>query len=561
MKVSNAMGAKTLAPVLALLMVVATLAAVAPSASAVLTGEWTFELPMDGNRAQAVMVQDAEGTVYVMGGVSNASSYAAVPDAASLDLATGVWTTLAPMPIGVRGAAGAMGNDGLVYVFSGYNGTRVADTQIYNPVTDSWTTGTDVPIPAWEASAATTYDGRIWIAGGENAGLGDELQVYNPETDTWGTGTALPVQTLGGDMVAASSYLYLIGGSSGGYVATNASYKYYIWGGTWTELSPIPEPRTAHALAIGIDNQIYLAGGSDSASNTGGTVEDETYIYNRNTDEWSQGPDLNVPRKYLGAAATSDGNVYALGGNNASAAMDAVESLLLYEYEVGLSSSSVRAGDSVLMTADAFFTFAEEYYSTVYWHLVSSDDVVYVTDDAYNPLPSAMAVEITVPELAPPGDYTVVIEQWYIYTTSGSLYEYMIEIPLTVLPAEPLEDDIAALELLIEDLQEQLGEMNATVAVGDAALTAEIADLLAELSALQEQVSALEGELSDLLDSLNETQDSVDDAQASIDNKMDGALGLAVIGLLAVVILLLIVMMVMGRKPKVPEQPPEPPIE
>jgi N-acetylneuraminic acid mutarotase len=284
MKASNGMGAKTFAPVLALLMVGATLAAVAPSASAVLTGEWMLEPPMDGMRAQAVVVHDGDGTVYVMGGVSNASSYAAVPDAASCDLATGTWTALAPMPVGVRGAAGAIGTDGLVYVFSGYNGTRVADTQIYDPATDSWTTGTDVPIPAWEASAAATYDGRIWVAGGENGGLGDELQVYDPETDTWGTGTALPDPTLGGDMVADGSYLYLIGGSSSGYVATNASYRYYIWGGTWAELSPIPEPRTAHALAIGIDDQIYLAGGSSSASNTGGTVESETYIYNRNTE-------------------------------------------------------------------------------------------------------------------------------------------------------------------------------------------------------------------------------------------------------------------------------------
>ena len=47
-----------------------------------------------------------------------------------------------------------------------------------------------------------------------------------------------------------------------------------------------------------------------------------------------------------------------------------------------------------------------------------------------------------------------------------------------------------------------------------------------------------------------------------VDNKMDGAIGLAIIGLLIVVILLMVVMMVMGRKPKSPEPqpPPEPPL-
>jgi DNA repair exonuclease SbcCD ATPase subunit len=263
-----------------------------------------------------------------------------------------------------------------------------------------------------------------------------------------------------------------------------------------------------------------------------------------------------------------------------------VESLLLFEYEVGLSSSSVRAGDSVLMTADAHFAFAEEYNSEMYWYLVSADDVVYAIGEAYNPLPSAVAVEIIVPELAEPGDYTLVIAEWRIYLTSGGVYEYMIEIPLTVLPAEPLEDDIAELELRIaelelqlEALQDQLDEMNATVAAGDTDLMAEIASLMTELdslsaameasnedvadeiSALQEQVSALESELSDLLDSLNGTQDSVDDVQASVDNKMDGVLGYAIIGLLVVVILLMVVMMVMGRKPKAPMPLPEPPIE
>ncbi len=613
----NRLGAVMLSPILALLMVGAALSILAQPADAEWVGGWISEPAMGEERAQGAFVCSPEGIVYVMGGYPTTAG-SSVPNSGAYNTSSGDWAVLDPMPRGARGNTGAMGLDGLVYVFSGWNNTAgalVPETQIFDPVTGTWSLGADIPIPVWNAAAATGSDGRIWIVGGWNltSETNDCVQVYDPAADSWDNGSAIPSPVVAGAMVSDGSYLYYAGGGSGGSGSTAALYRYNISADEWTSLAPIPAPRSAHALVIGPDDQLYLMGGSDSWSNTGGAVYDTTYVYDIETDEWSSGPSLATARKYLGGGFSVEGEVFAVGGNDGASVYPVAESLQLYvfSYEVELSSLSVRAGDSLLVTVDSHFLFIEEMSSQLEWYLISESGTYYGGNWQSNPTPGPMSFEVPVPELAEPGNFTFLITWfWSSADVTGVLLEDL-EYPLVVLPAEPLEDMISDLELQISDaetqlaaleaalaiLQTQVGDLDYSMAASEAALAAEIAaleaslqsaiydldaamdgleaamesgdeDLMDEISALQDEISALMADLEDLQGNLNGTQnsvddvqDSVDDVQASVDNKMDGVLGYAIIGLLAVVILLMVVMMVMGRKPKAPAPLPEPPID
>ncbi|HIH01909.1 TPA: hypothetical protein HA259_07570, partial [Thermoplasmata archaeon] len=574
-------------------MAISAFAALAKPSAADWTGSWTVETPMGGTRAQAVVVGSPDGMMYVAGGIVDASVYNSVPIMSSYNLTSGAWTMLEPMPQGVRGAAGAMGPDGLVYVFSGWNDTGpdpVGETQIYDPLTDTWSLGEEIPEWAWEAKAAVGSDGRIYVCGGE--GLGDNLnltQIYDPETDSWSSGADMPGQMLAGAMASDGDYVYYAGG--GMYAATDVFWRYSISMDEWEVLDPLPAARAAHALELGPDGLLYLIGGADSAGNTGAAYA-TTFVYDPDAGMWSDGPDLDSARKYLGSATLQEtGQLFVLGGNDNIVALSSVESLRLFvfDYEVSLSSPSVRAGYSMLVTVDSHFVFVEEESSSAHWYIVSEDMTVYTTGNWSNPTPGPLSFEVAVPELAPPGDYMLVFDWWVSFADVAMVQLWDVEVPFEVLPAEPLEDMIDDMESQIADLEAQLDALEIQVAVletqlsdlgdsmtaADAALMAEIADLMSdiadlnaameagdedlmdeiadlqdEVSSLMDEVSSLQTELNHTQNSMDDVQDSVDDVQTSVDNKMDGALGLAIIALLVVVIVLMIVMMVMGRKPK-----------
>jgi len=602
MKMRNRLGAMTLAPILALLMVGSSLAILAQPTSAEWTGGWTSEPAMGETRTQAVVVGSPEGIVYVLGGVVNAATYTPVPNAGSYNTSSGSWTDIEPMPRGVRGAAGAMGLDGFVYVFSGVNTTEgvTNETQIYNPAADTWSLGTDIPAAAWEAKAATGEDGRIYVVGGEIGAMSDIVQIYDPATDTWDTGASLPDTAVAGAMASSGDYIYYAGGGSSSYTATDVLYRYSISADEWTTLPSIPSARAAHALEVGHDGLLYVIGGSDSASNIG-TESTTTYVFDPDDETWTNGPSLNAARKYHGAALSPDGRVYCLGGNDGTTALNSVESLQLYlfDYEVSLSSPSVRAGDSMLVTVDSHFTLVEEMTTQVDWYIISEAGTHYGGNWEYNPTTGPMSFEVTVPELAEIGNFKFVINVLWSSADVVPVVLYDLEYPFEVLPAEPLEDMISDLEDMISNLalqitdieaqvtaleaelvglQTEVDGLNDSMAAAEVALTAEIAalesalqsalddledamesgdeDLMDEISSLQDKITVLESNLSALLDSLDQTQESVDDVQTSVDSKAEGSLLYAVIGLLVVVIVLLIVMMMMGRKrPEMPLPP------
>ena len=515
-------------------LVLCALTSMSPSASAAFSSDWQVEGPMRGNRTQAVVLQDDNGIVYIMGGVRSMSggNYGpVVGDLESFNPSTGEWADLAQMPYGVRGAAGALGDDGRIYVFGGVNSSASMNnvTQIYDPETDIWTSGAAVPLGVWEAKATSLESGEIIVVGGEGALT--NTQIYDIVDDSWSAGGSLPGAVFAGALLPGDYYSYYIGGSEPGYAAVDSVYIYSGYSDSWSTIDPMPVPTAAHAAVVGPDGLIYVIGGADSALN----VEwgyNTSYCFNPSTGDWTQLDDIPVGGRYLGAAASSDGVVYAFGGNNNTDVSHQVFALHVMELTSSLSESEVRAGDSVTVTLTVDFanrgTVTSSDYSA---YFVTPEEIPINPVNAWISAPySTIAIELEVPVTAEPGTYSIVV-RWYTSTASGGVELPVQELLLTVVDAPTLEEHVADLEAQLFDVLAQLDAMSSDINETRAALLEETATLESELNALQSQLDTLDSML------------------------------YAVIGLLMVVIVLLIVMMVMGRKPKTPEPLPEPQAE
>lgn len=524
---------------IALALMATTLYAAAPNAGASWTWSWEDEWNLGATVSQAAVVGAPDGTVYIMGGFLDMTT-AAVSSAYAYDSETGAWTVLASMDAAARGAAGAMGQDGRVYVFGSQGMSSY--TQIYDPEADDWTLGATMPYGVWEAKAATISNGSIWVVGGYGAPSG-AVQIYDPVADAWSLGPSAPEAVMCGAMVSVGDDLYYSGGCDGDWFEAMPWFlKFDSVLGTWTTLSDLPEPIAGHSMVVGADGLIYTVGGSDNGVNTGdGYAFDMVMAYDVAADEWSYASSMDYARTYLGATVTSDGRILALGGNDGVSVLANVESLQLYlfDYSMELSSPSVRAGESVLLTVDGQFTYVEEYYNELAWFLVSADDgTMYEGDYVWYSSADPIAISIEVPAAAPAGDYLVVIDYWYLYVDNANEYVEGLEVALEVLPAaEPTDALIADLEAQIADLQTQLNNLSdANEALMD------------EIAALQDQIDTLKA-------TQDETSQDVSDVQTSVDDKLSAMMGYAILGLLIVVVVLLIVMMVMGRKSAPPPAP------
>jgi N-acetylneuraminic acid mutarotase len=111
------------------------------------------------------------------------------------------WQTLTPVPTARYGAAtGVIG--GKLYVASGccvYNSPpypRFTENEAYDPIANTWTTKAPIPLAVYGA-ATGVINGKLYVAGGaadENNGTNRaDLQVYDPVADSWTTKPPLPV--------------------------------------------------------------------------------------------------------------------------------------------------------------------------------------------------------------------------------------------------------------------------------------------------------------------------------------------------------------------------------
>jgi N-acetylneuraminic acid mutarotase/uncharacterized small protein (DUF1192 family) len=537
-----------------MLLVVCTLGVIAGPSRAAIVPEWTAAPDIGDTHTQAVVVNDDDGLVYVMGGVKSISggSYdQAVPDAASYDPDSGEWTVLDPMPTGVRGAAGVFGQDGRIYVIGGYNDSvGVIDaTQIYDPDTNAWSSGTDIPSGRWEAKAVAVYEDTLVVAGGE--GAAGQVFRYDISDDSWSVGASMPVAMTGGSFVWAGYYSYYLGGSDASYVERSSAFIYYPWD-SWGTMDDMPVAVVAHASVLGADGYIYVFGGGTSVMNIEAGMT-AGYCVNPDTWVWSTLPDLTVAAKYLGAAATPDGRILAVGGNDGTTMLSTVESMRVMSVTTIVSETNLGPGDDLLVTVSMDFAYGVPVAYYVNPYLLDSDGVVYNPMEVYSPMGNSFAFEIAVPEAALPGPYDLVLHNLVALYDSGSSLQTDISVPLTVLDVPTVEEQIAALQADIVALEAALAAESADVdalTIQVAVMQAKLDGIIAGMAAMgvtsAATTAALNATLADLQAQLDDFQEQIDRIESKADT--GGTMSLVTVVLVIVVIALLAMMLMMARK-------------
>ena len=536
-----------LAGALVFLLAFASLGFTATPVSAALTGAWVEETSMGGPRAQAVILYDTERVVYVMGGANDSDYSNPADDASSYDLDTGSWNSLSPLPVPTRGAAGAVGPDGRVYVFGGESLGVTDAVQIYDPDTDSWDLGTSMPIGVWQGRAALGYNDMIYVIGGYDAYENtDAVQIYDPLLDSWSLGAPMPSARGSGALVsnADGRSFYYLGGSTISWSDGSADfYTYYVSGDYWYSMTDMPVSLASHAGTLAADGNIFVMGGAGDGYNVGPSY-DTTYWYNPNDGEWHDGPALPVGVRHAGAFATPEGMVYLFGGNNDTEVMSTVLSLEVAHLDITLLGTPVAQGDYLTLEIMFDFAFADSQNYYVDAYIISDSGTVYSMWEFWVPVLEPAELLLDIQAAMPTGDYTLVVN---VDFWPSSFPEESFEV--TVTDAYTFEEQ---LEMLKADMTELM----------DAQAT-DIADLEAALDALEDQLSDADGNITDLQAQLDELQNiltelqgSMDDVQISVDKKADNSLLYAVIGLLIVVIVLMILMMIMGRRSGVSPPPP-----
>jgi N-acetylneuraminic acid mutarotase len=195
------------------------------------TDAWTYgpAMPFPTGSAATALIG---GNVYLAGGITGDTS---TRQAARMDIATGQWTPIAPMPLARNHTAAA--TDGTrFWVFGGRgpgSGDRnelangYAEVQVYDPASDTWLLsgrdpGAPPPLPQARGGMgrAVFVNGEFWILGGEtldgpgatSTGTYDRVDIYSPATRTWRTGPPMPTARHGIFPIAVGSRIYVAGG-------------------------------------------------------------------------------------------------------------------------------------------------------------------------------------------------------------------------------------------------------------------------------------------------------------------------------------------------------------
>ena len=130
-----------------------------------------------------------------------------------------------------------------------------------------------------------------------------------PGVAPWATVANHPLSMESPAIASNGTFLYSMGGYSGG--ATAASYSYDPVANTWTPIASMPAAiYDAHAAYAANVNAIYVFGGYDGANALG-----STYRYDVTTGTWSTVAPMPAARIFPGVAYYGgNGKIYVIGG-------------------------------------------------------------------------------------------------------------------------------------------------------------------------------------------------------------------------------------------------------
>src|SRR5262245_42391605 len=220
-----------------------------------------------------------DGKIYVLGALTGSGrGEPPLPDVYIYDPATDRWEKGPAIPADrLRGGAGALVHDGLIYLVAGHqlghSSGHVAWLDSFNPRTGGWRKLADAPRPR-DHFQAVVVDGKMYAPGGRRsaAASGHALDLTIPEVDVydfasgrWSTLPAaanIPTQRAGAATVVLNGTIIVIGGESAADFRMHTEVEALNLGTMqWTTLAPLNYGRHGTG-AIVHEGKIYVAAGS-----------------------------------------------------------------------------------------------------------------------------------------------------------------------------------------------------------------------------------------------------------------------------------------------------------
>ena len=207
------------------------------------------------------------------------------------------WVSKAPMHV-ARSALGVVALNGKIYAIGGSTSTRypldafVGTNEEYSLATNSWTIKASMPTPR-AYFAIVAYQNKIYCMGGAvGMGIVDERsqfthyiasnvnEVYDTVRGTWVTRAPMPDDGMEISAHEINGKIYVIG--------VAFTYVYDPASDSWTNKTRMPSPYPGSSpVSVVVGNKIIVTGKYSTGLDW--NSEQKTWIYDTETDSWSQG--------------------------------------------------------------------------------------------------------------------------------------------------------------------------------------------------------------------------------------------------------------------------------
>jgi N-acetylneuraminic acid mutarotase len=268
-------------------------------------GGWVSLPSLPTPRTEVVAAVSGEAIVVAGGFAADGSTVATVE---MLDVASGGWSDGPDLPLAVD-HAGAASWDGIAYVAGGYTQDRTPSDRAFALTGDAWEELPRMP-EGRAAGGLAAVDGRLFMVGGIGPdGLADATLVYDVADGAWSTtaGLLTPREHLG--VTSHAGFVYAVGGRVGGLEGNLATAERLdAEEGRWEALDDMPTARGGLGAAATPDGLIVAVGGEANE----GTFE-EVEALDVADGAWRTLPDLPTPRHGLGVVAIG-GEIHVIGG-------------------------------------------------------------------------------------------------------------------------------------------------------------------------------------------------------------------------------------------------------
>jgi len=204
-----------------------------------------------------------------------------------------------------------------VYVIGGLDMNVNATNKmiVYDPATNTWDdTKATMSIPR-NGHTANVVDGKIYVIGGFESAQGNavnHMEAYDPITDTWETLSILPQKTGAHSSAVVNGKIYIMGGEPSeppGGITYDNTFMYDPQTDSWTELAPMPEAR-CWFTASAANGKVYTFGGVNNSTKL---ITNEIYEYDPVTDTWQEMVSMKMDRMVAGACTINDHIFIAAG--------------------------------------------------------------------------------------------------------------------------------------------------------------------------------------------------------------------------------------------------------